>query len=97
MLARWQACRGTVQDGGNPGEEFLYVGICEVFFGYERSAYANIEKLHLVICSMYQKLAPLKPGVFGRKRHELDSPKLCGHLPYQNIPPLPQKKPTASD
>ncbi|GBL95167.1 hypothetical protein AVEN_253506-1 [Araneus ventricosus] len=38
VLARWQACRGTVQDGGNAGEEFLCVGICEVFFGYERSA-----------------------------------------------------------
>ncbi|GBM54993.1 hypothetical protein AVEN_82539-1 [Araneus ventricosus] len=38
MLARWQACSGTVQDGGNAGEEFFCVGICEVFFGYERSA-----------------------------------------------------------
>ncbi|GBL75997.1 hypothetical protein AVEN_234312-1 [Araneus ventricosus] len=26
--------------------------------------------------------APLKPGVFGRKRHELDSPNLGGHLPH---------------
>ncbi|GBO03276.1 hypothetical protein AVEN_101054-1 [Araneus ventricosus] len=38
VLARWQACSGTVQDGGNAEEEFLCVGICEVFFGYERSA-----------------------------------------------------------
>ncbi|GBN87893.1 hypothetical protein AVEN_211247-1, partial [Araneus ventricosus] len=38
VLARWQACSGTVQDGGNKGEESLCVGICEVFFGYERSA-----------------------------------------------------------
>ncbi|GBN87147.1 hypothetical protein AVEN_162152-1, partial [Araneus ventricosus] len=38
VLARWQACSGTVEDGGNAGEEFLRVGICEVFFGYERSA-----------------------------------------------------------
>ncbi|GBL85324.1 hypothetical protein AVEN_222778-1 [Araneus ventricosus] len=37
-LARWQACSGTVQDGGNAREEFLCVGICEVFFDYERSA-----------------------------------------------------------
>ncbi|GBN86906.1 hypothetical protein AVEN_48359-1 [Araneus ventricosus] len=38
ILARWQACSGTVQDGGNAGEEFLCVGICEVFFGDEHSA-----------------------------------------------------------
>ncbi|GBN60786.1 hypothetical protein AVEN_252777-1, partial [Araneus ventricosus] len=37
-LARWQACSGTVQDGGNEGEELLRVVICEVFFGYARSA-----------------------------------------------------------
>ncbi|GBM17634.1 hypothetical protein AVEN_200881-1 [Araneus ventricosus] len=28
------------------------------------------------------KGAPLKPGVLGRKRHELDSPNLGGHLPH---------------
>ncbi|GBM94965.1 hypothetical protein AVEN_265276-1 [Araneus ventricosus] len=37
VLAIWQASSGTVEDDGN-AEEFLYVGICEVFFGYERSA-----------------------------------------------------------
>ncbi|GBL99200.1 hypothetical protein AVEN_140668-1 [Araneus ventricosus] len=38
MLSRWQACSGTVQNGGNAGEEeFLCIGICEVFFCYERS------------------------------------------------------------
>ncbi|GBN35586.1 hypothetical protein AVEN_183899-1 [Araneus ventricosus] len=26
-------------------------------------------------------VAPLKPGTFGRKRHELESPNLGGHLP----------------
>ncbi|GBO15880.1 hypothetical protein AVEN_132452-1 [Araneus ventricosus] len=39
VLGRWQACSGTAQDGGSAEEEFLCVGICEVFFGYERSAY----------------------------------------------------------
>ncbi|GBO12660.1 hypothetical protein AVEN_124623-1 [Araneus ventricosus] len=38
VLPRWQACNGTGKDGGNAGEEFLCVGICEVFFGYKRSA-----------------------------------------------------------
>ncbi|GBL85543.1 hypothetical protein AVEN_143042-1, partial [Araneus ventricosus] len=36
-------------------------------------------------------LAPLKPGVFGRKRHELDFSYLGGHLshhptPFYNLP-----------
>ncbi|GBN01803.1 hypothetical protein AVEN_107705-1, partial [Araneus ventricosus] len=59
VIARWQSYIGTVQDGGNTGEEFLCVGICEVFFGYERSACTSTEiqkMLHLAICSMYQKL-----------------------------------------
>ncbi|GBO14514.1 hypothetical protein AVEN_88529-1 [Araneus ventricosus] len=30
--------------------------------------------------------APLKPGPFGRKRHELDSPNLGGHLPPHLTP-----------
>ncbi|GBM43131.1 hypothetical protein AVEN_148698-1 [Araneus ventricosus] len=38
VLDRGQACSSTVQDGGNAGEEFLCVGMCEAFFGYERSA-----------------------------------------------------------
>ncbi|GBL95886.1 hypothetical protein AVEN_227127-1 [Araneus ventricosus] len=38
VLARWQACSSTVRDGGNAGEEVLRAGICEVFFGCERSA-----------------------------------------------------------
>ncbi|GBO29875.1 hypothetical protein AVEN_56735-1, partial [Araneus ventricosus] len=29
---------------------------------------------------------PLKPGLFGRKRHELDSPNLGGHLPRHPTP-----------
>ncbi|GBO29206.1 hypothetical protein AVEN_117876-1 [Araneus ventricosus] len=35
-------------------------------------------------------LAPLKPGYFGRLRHELDSPNLRGHLPHHPCcnPPL---------
>ncbi|GBM42085.1 hypothetical protein AVEN_158246-1 [Araneus ventricosus] len=28
---------------------------------------------------------PLKPGLFGRKRHELDSPNLGGHLPDHTL------------
>ncbi|GBO12088.1 hypothetical protein AVEN_32183-1, partial [Araneus ventricosus] len=28
---------------------------------------------------------PLKPGILGRKQHELDSAKLCGHLPHQML------------
>ncbi|GBM20152.1 hypothetical protein AVEN_274042-1, partial [Araneus ventricosus] len=27
---------------------------------------------------------PLKPGASGRKRHELDSPNLGGHLPHHH-------------
>ncbi|GBM25113.1 hypothetical protein AVEN_258670-1, partial [Araneus ventricosus] len=58
LLTRWQACSGTVQDGGNAGEEFLRVGICEVLrlraFGVH--SYANTENLHLVICSTLKKL-----------------------------------------
>ncbi|GBN56079.1 hypothetical protein AVEN_168127-1 [Araneus ventricosus] len=50
-LARWQACSGTVQDGDNSGEEFLYVGICEVFFGCERSACISFLR-------KYEKAAP---------------------------------------
>ncbi|GBN14670.1 hypothetical protein AVEN_89832-1, partial [Araneus ventricosus] len=38
VFSRWQVWNGTVKDGGNAGEEFLCVGICEVFFCYERSA-----------------------------------------------------------
>ncbi|GBN03952.1 hypothetical protein AVEN_148790-1, partial [Araneus ventricosus] len=49
VLARCQACSGTVQNGGNAGEEVLCVGICEVFFGYERSA---------CIPTQYGKAAP---------------------------------------
>ncbi|GBO11698.1 hypothetical protein AVEN_97398-1, partial [Araneus ventricosus] len=29
---------------------------------------------------------PLKPGDFGRKRHDLDSPNLGDHLPHHPIP-----------
>ncbi|GBO34163.1 hypothetical protein AVEN_20986-1 [Araneus ventricosus] len=29
---------------------------------------------------------PLKPGLFGRKRYELDSPNLDGHLPHHPNP-----------
>lgn len=36
--ARWEAFDGTLQDGGNAGEELLYVRICEVLAGYERPA-----------------------------------------------------------
>ncbi|GBN29315.1 hypothetical protein AVEN_167141-1, partial [Araneus ventricosus] len=32
---------------------------------------------------------PLKPGDFGRKRHELDSPNLGGHLPLTSCYNLP--------
>ncbi|GBM56846.1 hypothetical protein AVEN_174939-1, partial [Araneus ventricosus] len=38
----------------------------------------------------------LNPGVFKRKRHELDSPKLGGHLPHQTLTSS-QEKPTGSD
>ncbi|GBM11660.1 hypothetical protein AVEN_16966-1 [Araneus ventricosus] len=31
-------------------------------------------------------LAPLKPGLFGRMRHEIGSPNLVGHLPYHPNP-----------
>ncbi|GBM43778.1 hypothetical protein AVEN_109630-1 [Araneus ventricosus] len=31
-------------------------------------------------------LVPLKPRIFGRKRHELDSPNLDGHLPHHPSP-----------
>ncbi|GBO21015.1 hypothetical protein AVEN_110004-1 [Araneus ventricosus] len=30
--------------------------------------------------------APLKPGLFWRIRHELDSPNFGGHLPHQPTP-----------
>ncbi|GBM78520.1 hypothetical protein AVEN_260447-1 [Araneus ventricosus] len=32
--------------------------------------------------------APLKPGVFGRKRHELDSPNMGGYLPHHPAPAI---------
>ncbi|GBO30115.1 hypothetical protein AVEN_73351-1 [Araneus ventricosus] len=41
-------------------------------------------------------LAPLNPGGIRSKRHELESPKLGGHLPHQTLT-SPQKKPTASN
>ncbi|GBO08299.1 hypothetical protein AVEN_171613-1 [Araneus ventricosus] len=35
-------------------------------------------------------LTPLKPGLFGRKRHEVGSPKMGGHFfhpnPFYNLP-----------
>ncbi|GBM58750.1 hypothetical protein AVEN_183578-1 [Araneus ventricosus] len=67
VLARWQACSGTVQDGGNAGEEFLCVGICEVFFGYERSACipTHIRKSCLVtkaLCVGFVKLVVCVKG-----------------------------------
>ncbi|GBN09491.1 hypothetical protein AVEN_62652-1 [Araneus ventricosus] len=36
--------------------------------------------------------APLKPGVLGRKRHELDSPNLEGHLPHPLLYPFLKAK-----
>ncbi|GBN11299.1 hypothetical protein AVEN_151131-1, partial [Araneus ventricosus] len=44
-----------------------------------------ITKLTLEPRGGFFLLAPLKPGVFGRKRHELDSPNLGGHLPHHSI------------
>ncbi|GBN64587.1 hypothetical protein AVEN_189781-1 [Araneus ventricosus] len=38
------------------------------------------DQIDNLILSMPRR-SPLKPGVFGRKRHELDSPNLGGHLP----------------
>ncbi|GBO01550.1 hypothetical protein AVEN_217264-1 [Araneus ventricosus] len=33
-------------------------------------------------------LAPLKPGNLERKRHELDSPNMGGHLPHTPLPAI---------
>ncbi|GBM53018.1 hypothetical protein AVEN_265975-1 [Araneus ventricosus] len=50
----------------------------------------NISNLNLESRGDFFLLTPLKPGLFGRKRHELDSPNLGGHFllhsPFYNLP-----------
>ncbi|GBM99228.1 hypothetical protein AVEN_182334-1 [Araneus ventricosus] len=56
----------------------------ELFFPREsRVCRYERKKVHSDISGL--TLAPLKPGVFGRKRHELDLPNLGGHLPHNLI------------
>ncbi|GBM30406.1 hypothetical protein AVEN_220999-1 [Araneus ventricosus] len=56
VLARWQACSSTVQDGGNAGEVCWNMRSVLRLRAFSVHSYANTENLHLVICSMYQKL-----------------------------------------
>ncbi|GBO38105.1 hypothetical protein AVEN_75243-1 [Araneus ventricosus] len=47
-----------------------------IIYDFENLSYANAVSVK----------TPLKPGVLGRKRHELDFPNLDGYLPHPQTP-----------
>ncbi|GBN90847.1 hypothetical protein AVEN_90765-1 [Araneus ventricosus] len=58
VLAIWQACSGTVQDGGKQEKSFceLEYEKCSSVTSVQRAFLLKYGKAALVICSMYQKL-----------------------------------------
>ncbi|GBM84901.1 hypothetical protein AVEN_133233-1 [Araneus ventricosus] len=55
--------------------------------GKQSTGTASVSPLTLYFRGDFFLLAPLQPGLFGRKRGELDSPKLGGYLPHPLLLP----------
>ncbi|GBM01528.1 hypothetical protein AVEN_209331-1 [Araneus ventricosus] len=65
------------------------VSCAALIVGYNAFGHSNLRPCLLVIPICLGDIflqTPLKPALFGRKQHELDSPNLGGHSPQHPTP-----------